>query len=504
MVTGRQAVKLPYPFIDGLTRRQQEQIYEDFQYVGTAQGSRWRTVVIAASDSSAAGRAGADYRCQGTSDEVVINLAITTMLARATSASLGRIVLLEGTYSLAAKIAVTGLGARSLAIEGMGAAGLGTTIGGTKLVATGGVVALELNGDSASAGSACIVENLSVTSDSTNGTIAARDMSTVVRNCVVKNTSSGAAIIETSSTGTGAGSRITNNVITASSGDGILVDVGAGVDGPTIVSENIVTITGGGRGIVCDKNINTVPTYIVTGNAIQGSTTAAYGIKLNGNTVEDCVVADNVVVQCLVGIECAGYRHNVSGNLVESCPVGISTGPDSQHLVVVANHITGSSSVGVRLSNTAIRPTVLANRIGLGSSSYAVTIAAGVTYARVQYNVYDDGYVTAAVQDLGTNTVITTDLPAGGASNYVLKKLSATTGDFGWALDPAIDIAVAKGDLLVASGLDALSRLAVRGDGRVLETDSAATNGVKWGRKITSATTAPTAPEAGDIWLDTT
>ncbi len=60
MVTGRAPTPLPYPWIDGLTKKQQEQIYLDFQAIANdGAGTRWATVVIAASDSQPINKAGA-------------------------------------------------------------------------------------------------------------------------------------------------------------------------------------------------------------------------------------------------------------------------------------------------------------------------------------------------------------------------------------------------------------------------------------------------------------
>lgn len=124
------------------------------------------------------------------------------------------------------------------------------------------------------------------------------------------------------------------------------------------------------------------------------------------------------------------------------------------------------------------------------------------------------------------------------------------TGGGGDTVSPIVD---AKGDLLVASGADALARLAVGSNNQVLTADSSATNGVKWATpaagggldqatadglyvnitgdtltgellsptptsaqaltnkayvdartpKITVGTTAPSNPAINDIWVDT-
>jgi len=61
---------------------------------------RGATVCVAASDSTASGKAQADYICDGTADDVEINLAITA----ANALSGGTVVLLDGTYTVADSI----------------------------------------------------------------------------------------------------------------------------------------------------------------------------------------------------------------------------------------------------------------------------------------------------------------------------------------------------------------------------------------------------------------
>jgi len=63
----------------------------------------------------------------------------------------------------------------------------------------------------------------------------------------------------------------------------------------------------------------------------------------------------------------------------------------------------------------------------------------------------------------------------GGADEISLTGLSGAPAD---TVNKAL--VDAKGDLIVASGADAVARLAVGADGQVLKADAAATNGVKW------------------------
>lgn len=63
----------------------------------------------------------------------------------------------------------------------------------------------------------------------------------------------------------------------------------------------------------------------------------------------------------------------------------------------------------------------------------------------------------------------------------------------------------AKGDLLVGTADDTLTRLAVGTNGFVLTADSAEAAGIKWatpGATVTVSATAPPTPGAGDLWFD--
>lgn len=103
---------------------------------GATIGNYTRSVTrtVAANDSSADSKAEADYLCDGVNDQVEIQAALDSLPANG-----GRVVLLEGTYNIAATIRVEkdsttlegqGVGARSGAVQ--------TGIG-TKLVAASGI-----------------------------------------------------------------------------------------------------------------------------------------------------------------------------------------------------------------------------------------------------------------------------------------------------------------------------------------------------------------------------
>jgi hypothetical protein len=73
-------------------------------------------------------------------------------------------------------------------------------------------------------------------------------------------------------------------------------------------------------------------------------------------------------------------------------------------------------------------------------------------------------------------------------------------GDFGTVVD-------AKGDLIVGTADNVVSRLAAGTNGYVLTANSATGTGLEWidaGANVTISATAPSAPSAGDLWFDST
>lgn len=487
-----------------------DQLDENHAYLnrtdwGSALGTRWATIVIAAADSTSASKQTADYVCGSADASTVINAAVTALInSRTNTIGIGRIVLLEGTYTLLSPISVTTLGARTVVFQGMGMGGFETSVGATRLLASGNA-AFNFGGSSVSAGSTCVVQDLHITCGGSDAGIKTRDMTTIVRNCSIVASGSGGCINQSNGLGTGAGSQYTGNYLysTGSGASALVVDVGSGVDHAILVANNVIHFTGAGNGVSCTNNASTIPSYVVSDNHITGSSsTAGVGIDLHPNAIETCTVTGNVVRTCSIGIWCAGYRHNIASNMIGNVTDGISTAADSQYLAILGNHVTDYSGIAFSLANSAIRPTVIGNKASNGGSS-ACTVASGVVNAFVGYNDFGGGTVSNA----GTGTTIVQDLPTGGAANFVLKKLSATTGDFDWAVDPALDLFAAKADLLIGVSTDSGKRFGIGRDDALLLPDSTTTDGLKWGRALYVSATDPSlslTPLVGDIWIDTT
>lgn len=487
--------------------RTPEQNDENWRWLNRLQeddgsGTRWATLVIAASDSTPAGQATADYVCTGSNDAATINAAILALTDRASTTSLGRIVLLEGTYRIGATaIQTSALAGRALHIQGMGGGtGHTTTRGATYILAPSGS-AFSFVGSGAASGSSVEITDVHVVGGGATAAIKGQDCPMRIERCTVTNSGTGGAISQSNTTGASGITHIVNCIVasTHASGSAISVDVGAGLDEPIFVIGNRVSQAGTTvPAISCGNNISTIPSYMVADNYVLGGSA---GIFIRGNSTEASAVSGNVVRNASIGYLIAGYSHVVSGNSAISCTTGFSTANaiDAQYIDFTGNNIYGCTNAFLLPSGVSV--TIIGNKAALCSNAY--TISGGVTGTFVGYN--DFGGTTGT--DSGTSTTFASGVPSGGTSQFVLKKLSGTSGDFGWALDPAIDAIAAKGSVLVGTAADALASVTPTKDAQLFVSDSAQTTGVKWGRRLFVQTTDPAlsiTPDLGDIWIDTT
>lgn len=510
-------INIPFPWIDGLERRTQEQLYMDFLALGRAGGTRWRTIVIAASNTI--NPSGADYECTGSGDEKIINAAIVALEAKASSANLGRIVLLEGQYNLGATITISALTSRQLAIEGMGGTAQSDLgVPATRLIGSGDFPIFTTNGVGGDPSGTLILENMALDAASTVAAISTRDMTLHVRNCRIVNTGvSGAGIAQLNSTGGSSNTIIDGNyVVAGTGGTGIFIAAGPTRGTMSYVRNNTVNISGAGTGIATGNDLSSIPSYHINDNTIYGGGAASsVGISLHGTSTQNNVVCDNFIRNVAVGIQIAGYKNIVANNLLEICQTGISDGAfQLDATFIVGNNIIDSSAVGISVgTQNCIKVGILGNKI----VGYNLTVPVGIkvlgnaTGTHVYYNDYDSG-VTSGVVDTGTGTISQFGIPSGGTIGQLLTKNSSGAGDVSWQTDPVVAAITAVGDLLVGTGAGAFTMLhkssaMPSGDtysARILM-DDPASPGVKWGPTLTvSKGIAPTTPQPGDIWLDTT
>lgn len=249
---------------------------------GAAGGKEYATVVVAAGDSTAHGRAAADYVCDGTGDDVEINAALVAL-----GATGGRVLLLEGTYTVGDSITLAGTFAM---LEGQGP---GTVIDASGV---GNLIVM--------AGAYQEVSRLYAY----GGTVRGIDMSgagfnPVVRDCIVAGGKSDAGIY-----GGGLLPQIIGNrvpaVATAAAGirpvgglcAGNTVRSGFGATGillsntsDALVHDNSLYLCRTGITITNDANYNSVQ-----GNVIRsGVATGGYGIDIDDATCDGNLVTNN-------------------------------------------------------------------------------------------------------------------------------------------------------------------------------------------------------------------
>lgn len=529
---GRKGVSLPYPWIDGLTRRQQHQIWSDFQALANlGRGTRWATLVIAASDSTAAGKRTADFVCNGSNDAALIQEAVDELESRQQP---GRIVFLEGTYTLDASITVDINDSQDLVFQGMGAGHNPSTSSNTancKIVGPGTAAAFVLNGvgvesdpkphhgfiDLSIDGGAhyaiflshnhyahVTINNCTLTgtrgfstSDSTLGSnvgvLKVSDTSIQTSDYGIYATSCQTALID-------------GNMI--ESANGVVIGQYGGFVTPGIVSNNHITVTGT-YGVWVTTDFSTfAENLLITGNNIRGDSSVT-GVYVN--RANNCMVSGNLILSCSIGIDLeggsgaggTGDNLAVIGNELVSCTTGVALrstgGTGLTRPSVVANVARGATTAlaieagvqnAVDLANDWGGSTVTDS--GTDSTHYSpgddfdevamlrARINSGTAYERHQINFIEGQGVTLTVNDdsVGDEVEVTIEAPG------------------------ALAAVAAQGDLIVGIAAGEVDNLPIDRDGQLLVSDSSTYLGVKWGPKLTVSQTEPSSPKPGDIWVE--
>lgn len=135
--------------------------------------------------------------------------------------------------------------------------------------------------------------------------------------------------------------------------------------------------------------------------------------------------------------------------------------------------------------------------------SWSDSSSGGTPISAVRLNHMEDGIfatdaAAAAAQATANNAKSTADTAVTNANTAQTTAVAAQT-----TANTAVPLGVvqAPGDLIVGTASGAVGRLPALADQRVLEADSTDPLGLKWGRRITVATTAPTGARTGDLWL---
>lgn len=508
-------VALPYPWIDGLTKRQQTQIYEDFRALANAQrhsGHRPVTLVVAPSDASIAGRRAADYIANGSNDAAILQAAVTELSA--TGGGGGNIRILEGTLNLGAVTITVDTSNSSIHISGNGSrSSIITSSHASRTILTSGGGVLELS------------DVAVVNSSGTGAAVETTTSNTIIHDCYLEGFRGFFGNYGVS----GQGARIYDNRVLVSGTDSRGIQ-GFGGAGEYFV-DNKVEVVGAGVGI--RNNMSGLgfsgQAYIAGNDVFQAvKASGSIGIYLGWNFFDEttnCSIHNNRVSSFDTGIMIdGGDGFTVLSNHVMGCTIGIDTGPIGSNTSIFNGAIMNNSVHGttgatahIRLrkfnSGNTYNVTIAFNKCHGTGPANAIVIGSGVTNAGVFFNDTYEGYSSAAVSDSGTSTRREIDmlgsaasalLPVGGSAGFVLAKASGANYDATWIRDQVLDLISAKGDLVAGTAADTAAVLTAGRNDTLLQPDSSLTKGLKWGPKLTVSPTAPASPEVGDIWIDTT
>lgn len=371
-------------------RRQVERI-STWDSPGTGGGKQYATFVVAASDTTAAGKAGADYVCDGTADQAEIISALTD----STTSGQRRVLLLEGTYNLTAGVTV----AANDVLEGQGWAselklvsGAASTMNVVTLNNYSRVANIFINGNaitgtkygvSATSKTGVQVEGMYIDDLNTRGIYLDSCVQSIVTRNLVTNTTS----IGIQSLGGSNNNIIGNNCYRNQFG--IYISVSGATRGEYI---NVI-------GNNCYRNtyqiyLDEVDYCTVDGNNCNGvlSTAGDYGIFIEESLY--CTISDNTCNEnSAAGIYLTFSDHNlIQGNICQGNSWSTSTNPAI------------NTATGIRLDESDsnyITDNIVRQSLSGGSEIQ-------------QYGIYIDD------ANCDDNVVLNNDIRSGGNTNEFL------------------------------------------------------------------------------------
>ena len=257
-------------------------------------GKPYATVIVAASDSTAADRASADYVCDGAADDATIKEAIGSLDPSYPPAVGGRVLLLEGTYTLADtmtifedRVSLLGMGSSTI----LDATGLSAS---SAILLTGDNVTLQdfrLKGNTAAGNPSygvevgfanyCTLRGLDLIGFET-AVYLSGTFGMVVDNQIESPVTTG---IEVTSVSGGADWIVTGNHVHDCQGNGIVVDGQRNLIANNAVQDN------GGDGILVTGDYN-----LVTGNICHenGGGGGGYGVQIAALATANRVVGNDL------------------------------------------------------------------------------------------------------------------------------------------------------------------------------------------------------------------
>lgn len=356
----------------------------------TGSGSRWGTVVVAATDTHSAGKGAADVVCTGTADQTKLDEAVAAL--QELDIPRGEIVLLEGTYNLTDEWVVSPSGTH---VRGMG---YGTKISGAGIEITGGssMVTNLFVSDALAKGirvtgsyslvRGCWVENPVGIAIETTGS------DTRVEGCVTRNGDDKAIRL------TGSESTVINCVIEAAGGIAIEATGGTSIIGNRLYNcedEGIVSTASGS---------------LIVGNYVEGDFAGDYGIRMTSGPIQ-CI--GNHVERFDSGILMQGSAILTLGNEVTICSkdgivLNANFGASScfNNIITSCGGGTTDTYSGILLKDDTNECNVQGNTVRSSDLKYGINIStADCDDNLVTNNDLLNSAVTASFNDAGTGTI---------------------------------------------------------------------------------------------------
>lgn len=368
-------------------------------------GSTDEIFTVAADDTPATKKAAADYVADNSDDDIEINAALSAN-------SGGKVVLLEGTFSISGTIAIPD----NTTLEGNGVSSIiqSEDDGGSP-----NDFNMIENSDTSGGNNNVVVRNLTIDGNTGNISASARDSiyfenvgtgtgasaisGFLVDNVTIKN-SENRGINAVSSTN----SRITSSIITNTDDDAIYINQS---DSNKVTNNYIGGSSGNG------VRLNTAGSNQFVGNTIEGNTGDGFVIRNSSNynlfDTNALLSNDRGFLFAGAGINSLNTINNNTINFHSNEALEIGT---TTRTVVTGNSIYDNDDSGasgqILLSSNASHTIINGNFVrGTNDGSYAIDIGTTNDYTYLADNGFLD---TAGINDLASNTIYANQLNADG------------------------------------------------------------------------------------------